>query len=87
MKKITECRIMNECQASQILKQILSAVDYCHRLNVIHRDLKPENIVFVSKKHSNGLRIIDFGRSTILEPTQKITERAGTVNIIILFLI
>jgi serine/threonine protein kinase len=38
-----------EDEAAEIFKQILSAVDYCHRQKVIHRDLKLENILRESK--------------------------------------
>ena len=80
MQKIVTLRVLDEKQVCLVLKQVLLAVDYCHRVNVIHRDLKPENIVFLSKKLASGLKVIDFGRSKVLEPTQKIVERAGTVS-------
>lgn len=25
--------------------QLIKAIDYCHKLNVIHRDIKPENLL------------------------------------------
>ena len=45
------------------MKQIISAISYCHKLRIIHRDLKPENILISSKNKSgfNTIKIIDFG--------------------------
>ena len=40
------------------MKEILSAVSYCHSHKIVHRDLKPENVLFTSEKR---LKIIDFG--------------------------
>ena len=44
------------------------------------RDLKPENVVFVADELDSPLKIIDFGRSKILQPKERITERAGSVR-------
>ncbi|GIQ88040.1 hypothetical protein KIPB_010201, partial [Kipferlia bialata] len=38
--------------------QLLCAVEYCHRHNVIHRDIKPENLL-ISRDHT--LKLCDFG--------------------------
>lgn len=43
----------------------------------MHRDLKPENVLLESQD-GVGLRIIDFGLSTILGPKQKSSEPVGT---------
>ena len=61
------------------MRQIFSAMAICHSKNIAHRDLKPENILFEKKSVDSRVKIIDFGRSKLLKPTQKITECAGSV--------
>ena len=53
-----------EIQASYIMNQLFSVVNYCHKMKIIHRDLKPENILV--NKNENGfvkIKICDFGTS------------------------
>jgi calcium-dependent protein kinase len=53
-----------EIQASYIMHQLFSVVNYCHKMKIIHRDLKPENILI--HKNDNGfvkIKICDFGTS------------------------
>mgnify|MGYP002712391611 CR=1 FL=1 len=45
------------------MKQLLSAVFYCHSNNIVHRDIKPENILLASKEPDANLILIDFGFS------------------------
>lgn len=55
---------LTEIQCAYIMYQILSAVNYCHKMRIIHRDLKPENILI--KKDEDGfyrVKICDFGTS------------------------
>jgi serine/threonine-protein kinase HSL1 (negative regulator of Swe1 kinase) len=49
---------LSTSEALGYFQQIMSAVDYCHRLNICHRDLKPENIL-LDKNHN--IKIADFG--------------------------
>ncbi len=51
-----------EKDAAQIIKQVLSAIAYCHSQNVCHRDLKPENIL-IDNREKNTIKLIDFGTS------------------------
>ena len=62
-----------------VMKQVLSAVKYCHKKRIVHRDLKPENILFIEKDIKSAVKIIDFGRSKILKFDKKINEIAGSV--------
>ena len=55
---------LTEIQCAYIMYQILSAVNYCHKMKIIHRDLKPENILI--KKDEDGfyrVKVCDFGTS------------------------
>lgn len=57
--------ILHEDICRIIIKQVLEALDYCHKKNIAHMDLKPENILFV-KKDSLQIKLIDFGISSFI---------------------
>jgi calcium-dependent protein kinase len=50
--EITNRSHFSEQDAAVILKQVLSAVKYCHVKNIVHRDLKPENILMDTKNNN-----------------------------------
>jgi len=61
---------MDEKEALERFKQILSAVNYCHvQKNIMHRDLKPDNVLFDSQ---NNIKIADFGLSEEFIPGEKL---------------
>lgn len=68
--------------AADYMKQILSAIAYCHERKIVHRDIKLENVLFESKSPNSSLKIIDFGTSRRYVPDEKLTRRIGTVKII-----
>ncbi|CAK75108.1 unnamed protein product (macronuclear) [Paramecium tetraurelia] len=77
-EKIKFVLILTEKEIASYMKQILSAVSYCHSKGIVHRDLKPENILFDSKNQGAALKIIDFGASAKLVNDEKLNKRIGT---------
>ena len=67
-----------EKDARKILKQIVSAIQYCHSFGVVHRDLKLENVLF---KDTEDLyvKVIDFGISGVCTTFQTDVVDAGTI--------
>ncbi|KAG2039905.1 kinase-like domain-containing protein [Suillus americanus] len=49
---------LSTSEALGYFQQIISAIDYCHRLNIAHRDLKPENLLMDQNKN---IKVADFG--------------------------
>ncbi|CAD8062104.1 unnamed protein product [Paramecium sonneborni] len=74
VKKITN---YSEEIAKIYMKQILSAMIYCHERKIVHRDLKPENILFDTLDINSNLRVIDFGASEKMM-SKKLTTKIGT---------
>lgn len=66
---------LDESEARRIFIQILSALEYCHSLNITHRDIKLENILIDT---SHTVKIIDFGFSTCFSNEKKISLFCGT---------
>ena len=67
-------------QATDIVRQVLSALAVAHEKGVIHRDLKPENIFLVEDEGRLRVKVVDFGISklTATPGLAKLT-RVGTV--------
>ena len=60
------------------MKQVLSAINYCHSNNIVHRDLKPENLLLDKDEVNPKIKIIDFGTSQFFDPTQSMNQKFGT---------
>jgi len=67
----------HEAEAACIIRQILRAIDYCHKQNIVHRDLKLDNVLF--KRHKSlEIRVVDFDISCKHSSLEPMTEAVGT---------
>ncbi|EFX02680.1 calcium calmodulin-dependent protein kinase [Grosmannia clavigera kw1407] len=77
--RICEQGRFTEKDASQTIKQVLTAVDYLHNNNVVHRDLKPENLLYLTKEADSDLVLADFGIAKMLDSKDEVlTTMAGS---------
>jgi calcium-dependent protein kinase len=68
----------DEKDGAIVMKQLLSAINYCHKKNIVHRDLKPENMLLEQDKDLEKLKIVDFGTSLSFDPDRALDEKLGT---------
>ena len=80
--KIQENKFFKEEVCAYLMKQIFSAVNFCHEKNIIHRDLKPENVLIESEEEARKefftIKLIDFGTCGKIKKGQKMDEQVGT---------
>ncbi len=82
--EITKKAPLSEKYASFVMYQILSAINYCHKINIIHRDLKPENVLIFDRDSNSfpRVKICDFGLARIIEKGASLRKMTGTCNYI-----
>jgi len=68
----------DERDAAIVMKQLLSAVNYCHKNNIVHRDLKPENILLEQDRDLEKIKVVDFGTSLVYDMDRNLDEKLGT---------
>ena len=63
-----------------IIRQMISAVEYCHNNGIAHRDLKPENLLYLNQgsEDNNPIKVIDFGLSQVISHQRKLKTKVGT---------
>ena len=67
-----------EKQAADLFKQMMSAINYCHKNGIVHRDLKPENLLYLNKDENSPIKVIDFGMSKRFDSKHFMSEKVGT---------
>ena len=72
--------VVSEDRSKQIAHQIATALYYLHSFGVAHRDLKPENILMENKTDDSDLKIVDFGLSKIIGPSETSLDPFGTLS-------
>ena len=78
--RILQEKNFSENRAAEMMKNILSAIAYCHKNSLVHCDLKPENILLASTKYDETeMKIIDFGNSCFRKPEEMLKSKFGSV--------
>jgi calcium-dependent protein kinase len=71
-------KLFTEKQAANLFKQMMSAINYCHKNGIVHRDLKPENLLYLTKDENSPIKVIDFGMSKRFDHSKFMSEKVGT---------
>jgi len=70
--------IITEKQAAFLIRDMLTAVKYCHDHNIVHRDLKPENFVMATKEVNADVVLIDYGCASVVKDDDIVDDIVGT---------
>jgi calcium/calmodulin-dependent protein kinase I len=76
--KIVEKGSYTESEASQLVRKIVSAVEYLHGIDIVHRDLKPENLLLKRADNDLEVALADFGLSKIVGAQMMMQTACGT---------
>ena len=73
---ISDKKRLDESTASNFYLQLISAIEYIHKIGIVHRDIKPENIL-LDKYHEN-ITLVDFGLSNTYIQGNQIKTACGS---------
>ena len=76
---IQRTSIFSERIAIRLMRQVISAVLYCHINGIVHRDIKSDKILFLTQDINSSLKLIDFGISIKFEKDTKLKGKTGTI--------
>jgi len=72
---IVKNRRLKEEEAAKMYQQLISGIEYIHKLGIVHRDLKPENLLL---DHNNCIKIVDFGLSNLYKHGDRLKTACGS---------
>lgn len=72
---IVKRKRLQEQDACKFFQQIISGVEYIHKVRICHRDLKPENLLLDDK---NNIKIVDFGLSNTYKEGETLKTACGS---------
>lgn len=72
---IAKQRRLSEESAREKFWQIISAIEYCHKLSIVHRDLKAENLLLDANLN---IKIADFGFSNFYNKEDTLNTFCGS---------
>ncbi|KAM9396511.1 striated muscle preferentially expressed protein kinase isoform 1-T1 [Salvelinus alpinus] len=77
LDRLTKKTTVMESEIRSSIQQVLEGVSYLHQKDIAHLDIKPENILMAGR-HSDKIRICDFGNAVKLETNEAHYCKYGT---------
>lgn len=74
LKYISYNSKLTEDEACFFFRQIISAIEYLHKLKIAHRDIKPENMII--EKDTKIIKLVDFGLSNYYNTKNELLSSA-----------
>lgn len=71
---------ISEARARDLSHNIAVGIFYLHSFGIAHRDLKPENILMTDETDEAQPKLVDFGLSKIVGPSEKCHDPFGTLS-------
>lgn len=80
--RIQERNHFTEREASQIIRDLASALEFLHKKGIAHRDLKPENILCVDPDKLTPIKICDFDLGSGIKFNSALTSPIATPQLL-----
>mmetsp|Transcript_44484 Transcript_44484/g.107160 ORF Transcript_44484/g.107160 Transcript_44484/m.107160 type:complete len:815 (+) Transcript_44484:164-2608(+) len=81
--RLVENGAYSELDASRLMREVVSAMNFLHGIGLVHGDLKPENLMLSQTHTSPIIKVVDFGCSELVDQpmpsTQQERNSTGTV--------
>ncbi|CAJ1959962.1 unnamed protein product [Cylindrotheca closterium] len=81
--RLVENGAYSELDASRLMREVVSAINFLHGIGLVHGDLKPENLMLSQTHRSSIIKVVDFGCSELVDlplpPSTQERNSTGTV--------